>query len=490
MVSASYSALLALLSARTAWATTTQAPSGGNCLSLSGGSPREVYKACCGQTKSDKGFVDGVEFSYTCETWAMPYNHTPVKVNSARECAKRCSDAGADCPASSWQAGGNCYFITSDSYSTNKMQSMLLLEKTSKLISEPESEPAGGCGAAADAAGMQCEKDAAVKCQSEKETDKAQCEQEKTALADNTKKQAEARFQNDKGQLEKKINDAQAGCKLEKDAASSKCATEKDQLRKQTDDARSECQAEKDNAVSNANSQCTTEKDKLRHQGEAQCKSEKDAASSQCANEKDQLRQQGEAQCKSEKDAASSQCANEKDRLQKQTDDAWSQCQAEKDNAVSNANSQCTSEKDKLRLQAEGNLQQSKSQLEANKVLDTKNICPQYHLREFFLPTPDGGTSKWRVYCDHAAFEIRWNAAGFMNETGTPYNQLLAHRHWDAGYRAFYWRDTDFFHRHLTIYTVEPNLRQSQLNTFYIQSLPRGRHHVIVRIDDVPFKII
>ncbi|KAJ6132601.1 hypothetical protein N7471_007816 [Penicillium samsonianum] len=126
----------------------------------------------------------------------------------------------------------------------------------------------------------------------------------------------------------------------------------------------------------------------------------------------------------------------------------------------------------------------------ANDILDTRNICPQHHLREFFLPTPDGGTSKWRVYCDHAAYEIRWNAAGFMNETGTPYNQLLAHRHWDAGYRAFYWRDTDFFHRHLAIYTVEPNLRQSQLDAFHIKSLPAGRHHVIVRIDDVPLKIV
>lgn len=430
MVSASYSALLAILSVRTAWATTTQAPSGGNCLSLSGGTPREVYKACCGQTKSDKGFVDGVEFSYTCDTWATPYNKTPVKANSARECAKLCSAAGADCSASSWQAAGQCNFIASDSYSPKGMQSILLLEKTSKLVSEPESGPAGGCGAAADAAGMQCEKDAAVKCQSEKEIDKAQCEQEKTALADNTKKQAEAQFQNDKSQLVEQINDAQAECKLEKDAASSKCATEKDQLR-----------------------------------------------------------QQGEAQCKSEKDAASSQCANEKHRLQKQTDDARSQCQAEKDNAVSNANSECATEKDKLRHQQEGDLQRSKSQLEANNVLDTRDICPKYNLFEFFLPTPDGGTSKWRVYCDHAAYEIPWNAAGYMNGTGTPYNQLLAHRHWDAGYRAFYWRDNDFFHRHLTIYTVEPNLRQRQLDTFYIQSLPGGRHHVIVRIDDVPFKI-
>lgn len=126
----------------------------------------------------------------------------------------------------------------------------------------------------------------------------------------------------------------------------------------------------------------------------------------------------------------------------------------------------------------------------ANDVLNTRAICPQYHLREFFLPNPDGGTSKWRVYCDHAAYEITMNTNGWMPDSGTPYNQLHALRYWDAGYRAFYWRDTDFYHRHLSTATVLPlATRQSEHNAFHIKSLPGGRHHVIVRIDDTPLKI-
>lgn len=125
-----------------------------------------------------------------------------------------------------------------------------------------------------------------------------------------------------------------------------------------------------------------------------------------------------------------------------------------------------------------------------NKNLDTRDICPKFHGKEFKLPTPDGNTTLWRVYCDHVAYEIIHNAYGWMgNFSITPYNTLVAHRHWDAGYRAFYWRDTDFLYRHLTTYQLDWNTKQSMMNAFHITRSPGSRHHVIARIDDNYLKV-
>ncbi|KAJ5778461.1 hypothetical protein N7520_001707 [Penicillium odoratum] len=347
MVSASYSALLVILAATAVWASTPQAPSdgAGNCLTLSGGTSSEIYKACCGQTQSGKARVDGVEFSYSCGAYPSPAKNTIIKASSARECAHGCAAAGTDCRAAAWNSKGQCFFVTVDDYSPRAYKGFMSLEKTKELVSEPESEPTGGCGKATDAAKAECEKYAAVKCQNEKESDKAQCEQEKTAVADDAKKQAETDCQNDKSQLQKQIDDAQAKCNSQKDAASSQCQTDKDA------------------AVSNANSQCAAEKEQLQKQTDdarSQCQTDKDAAVSNAVSN------------------ANSQCTAEKDQLQKQTVDARSQCQTDKDaavsNAVSNANSQCAAEKDQLRQQGEGTLQQSKSQWEAEKATLENNL--------------------------------------------------------------------------------------------------------------------
>ncbi|KAH8765838.1 hypothetical protein BGZ57DRAFT_989930 [Hyaloscypha finlandica] len=97
-----------------------------------------------------------------------------------------------------------------------------------------------------------------------------------------------------------------------------------------------------------------SEKDKLR----AEADTDAQRAQSQCTTEKDQLRQQADTartQCQSEKDTAltnsNSQCTTEKDQLRQQADAARTQCQSEKDTALTNSNSQCTTEKDQLRQQ-------------------------------------------------------------------------------------------------------------------------------------------
>ncbi|RAH39952.1 cell envelope integrity protein TolA, partial [Aspergillus brunneoviolaceus CBS 621.78] len=99
-------------------------------------------------------------------------------------------------------------------------------------------------------------------------------------------------------------------------AAHSQCQKEKDEIRQQGDSKLQQCQADKDSALTNANAQCATEKDQLQKlvvdDARSQCKSEKDAAASQCEKEKDEIRKQGESQLQQSK----SQCDAEKAGLQ------------------------------------------------------------------------------------------------------------------------------------------------------------------------------
>ncbi|KAF7125930.1 hypothetical protein CNMCM5793_002289 [Aspergillus hiratsukae] len=119
-----------------------------------------------------------------------------------------------------------------------------------------------------------------------------------------------------------------------------------------------------------------------------------------------------------------------------------------------------------------------------NAKLNTKALCPDFDKKEFFLQTPSNEKTKWRVYCDHRATKIQWAEQGVMNQTSTPYNTLLAHRHWDAGYRAFTWKDTDFSYTHLTVYNLPETSVANTLGRFYLQPAKGYREHVIARVDD------
>ncbi|KAJ5222817.1 uncharacterized protein N7469_009057 [Penicillium citrinum] len=123
-------------------------------------------------------------------------------------------------------------------------------------------------------------------------------------------------------------------------------------------------------------------------------------------------------------------------------------------------------------------------------ILNTKNLCANDDGdgTEFFLRTPNNQQTKWRVYCNHRATPIEWNELGVMNATTTPYDTLLAHRHWDAGYRAFVWKDIDFSYRHATVYNLPDSFISTTLDRFFLQPKKGSREHVIARIDDTALK--
>ncbi|KAF7595570.1 hypothetical protein BBP40_005605 [Aspergillus hancockii] len=278
------SLFVSFLSAGAAWA--TQSPLGAagngaaNCLALSGGYPHAIFDACCSSgSKSGRGSVDGVEFTYSCEQWAAPYKNTAVSAASARECAQLCA-ASADCPATSWTSKGQCYFITTASYTARPLKSILLLKKTGKLVSELE--PEGDCGKAVEAVKALCEKDAA-----------ARCEAGKAALVENAK--ADCAKQ---GAL------IQAQC----DAKRANCETEMDDW----------CQAKTATAVQEKISQCEQEKAALG----GSCEEVQKRTEAQCQKEKDGLVESGKVQCEAQKSALSVTFEAEKQNLQKALDEA------------------------------------------------------------------------------------------------------------------------------------------------------------------------
>ncbi|KAH6711161.1 hypothetical protein BKA61DRAFT_738009 [Leptodontidium sp. MPI-SDFR-AT-0119] len=186
----------------------------------------------------------------------------------------------------------------------------------------------------------------------QKTTEEPDPEQDCKELVDAAKREAESKCTTEKDRLQR---EGETQCRTEKDIAltnaDAQCQRDKDTT---LTNVNAQCQKDKDAALANANSQCAAEKDKLR--ADADTNAQK--AQSQCTTEKDQLRQQADSartQCQSEKDAAltnaNSQCAVEKDQLRQQADTARTQCQSEKDAALTNSNSQCTAEKDQLRQQ-------------------------------------------------------------------------------------------------------------------------------------------
>ncbi|KAE8381829.1 hypothetical protein BDV26DRAFT_300771 [Aspergillus bertholletiae] len=247
---ASGSLFLAALYTGAVWA--AQAPlsatsDGTNCLALSGNSPRAIFEACCsGGTTSGKGSVDGVEFTYSCEQWAAPYQKTPVSATSARECAQRCA-ASAECPASLWSRGGDCFFITSASYNARPTKGLLLLEKTGHVVSV--SEPGHECDEAVDIGKAQCEKDAATR-----------CETKTAALTENAK----------------------AECAKQVALIQSQCETE----------ASERCKAEVAVAVQEKTSQCEQEKASLAESGRRQCEAEKVDMCASCDAERLKLQKE------------------------------------------------------------------------------------------------------------------------------------------------------------------------------------------------------
>ncbi|KAE8135986.1 hypothetical protein BDV38DRAFT_284461 [Aspergillus pseudotamarii] len=125
-----------------------------------------------------------------------------------------------------------------------------------------------------------------------------------------------------------------------------------------------------------------------------------------------------------------------------------------------------------------------------NEELATKALCPAFDQKEFLLRTPSGDWTRWRVYCDHRATDIKWSERGQMNGTTTPYDTLRAHRYWDAGHRGLTWKDTDFSYRHLTIYNLPTDSQVKTLEGFYLRSAKGSREHVIARVDDVPLRFV
>ncbi|KAJ5778479.1 hypothetical protein N7520_001725 [Penicillium odoratum] len=402
MIIGSSSIWLSLLSASSAWASTLapSAGAGGTCLSFSEGSSREIYTKCCGQTKSGRGFVDGVQFSYTCERWALPReNKKPERLaGSAKDCARLCANAGANCPAASW-AGGKCYFVTSDDYSTKEQRSMLLLEKTRELVSEPEPESAQDCTNMVDEIKTQCEKDAASK-----------CETEKTALQKDLKSSC--------------AEQAQAQCQSEKEASLERAHTE--------------CEEQKAAAMSQA-SQAQTE----------QCNNEKASLASSCEEQKaaamSQASQAQTEQCSREKTAL----INSHEESMKETE---ATCKADIANQLANTEARCTAEKQALQSslnQARLDLANSEARLSAlNATHKTKeseiqkalekctmsskipedpsandpltkafsvlqpqpygSFCDRYNGQVFTTTSANGNTAKWKVQCNQGIKGHPW----------------------------------------------------------------------------------
>jgi hypothetical protein len=203
--------LFALFSAGGVWA--TQSPidttsNGGKCLSISGTFSKTSFDLCCppNGSKSGRGTVDGIMFIYTCGIYGSSEPNPRAIVANARECAKLCA-ADANCPASSWNPRGKCYFAKPDYrlLPSGTIQ-FLLIEKTG--LKEEEPEPVGGCGKPVEAAKAKCEEEATAKCEAEKaalgQTNGAECEKkisEKCSSTDAVAEEAKAQCEKEKAGL-------------------------------------------------------------------------------------------------------------------------------------------------------------------------------------------------------------------------------------------------------------------------------------------------
>ncbi|KAL5344954.1 hypothetical protein ACLOAV_009907 [Pseudogymnoascus australis] len=130
----------------------------------------------------------GVNFHYTCASWAKPYNSPAHSANSARECAELCASS-SNCAAASWFSSmRKCYLTSSQIYTQYSGTSgALLLEKTRGSPDLPDDEPKGDCKQqiAADVAECQGEKAALV------QTEREECQAAKTTLEQNTRERVE-----------------------------------------------------------------------------------------------------------------------------------------------------------------------------------------------------------------------------------------------------------------------------------------------------------
>ncbi|KAJ5340171.1 hypothetical protein N7541_009295 [Penicillium brevicompactum] len=364
-----------------AWSTATQSPSGdaggGNCLSLSGGSPNQNFQACCRRAPAGKGSVDGVEYSYTCGKWRASSVASPPITNSARECAKLCTDA--DCAATSWASNGKCYFAKSGG-AIGSASTMIMLERTGQTVQEPVPKPAGGCGEVADAAKTQCEQEKAASAQNSK----AQCDQEKSSLANSAKNQCEqektASTQNNKAQ----------------------CEQEKTSL---ADSARNQCEQEKTASAQNNKKQCEQEKsflaDNTKRQAEAQCQSQQEASKAQCEQEKntlaDNAKKQAEAQCQSEKATQAAAFETEKQKQQAALDELNQKLKARDATASSITPSASSSSSS-----TGANSPENKVLLEEISGQPAVELClnSKYHAKKFLLEVQPGVTHEYMILCE------------------------------------------------------------------------------------------
>lgn len=188
------------------------------CLSPSSRWGKENYEACCPagalHQTSGREYVDGVEFQYTCATWASPpasssgdsssssSSPPPLPAVSARDCAKLCSDDG-NCAASTWWSTRQLCFLTGggaggQSYGTGQAADYLLLEKTGRTVAEPQIPPPPPppplgpayyhyyCEPQVNAATTRCETEGEEKCNRDmtalEQRMKSHCAYEKAAL--------------------------------------------------------------------------------------------------------------------------------------------------------------------------------------------------------------------------------------------------------------------------------------------------------------------
>ncbi|KAE8372999.1 hypothetical protein BDV26DRAFT_79354 [Aspergillus bertholletiae] len=442
--------LLVLLSAGASWATQTpmSADSGsGKCLSLSSNNHRTAYDACCsaGSTSGTES-VNGVEFSYTCGKWATGSSKTPLKGVDARECAKHCA-ADSDCLAASWTPRGQCFLVTTQGYSSASGNNFLLIEKTGKVVDEPE--PEGGCAKPVEAAKGQCEKEASARCEGEKatlsamekaecekkiaekcagdatsavEALKAQCEQEKATLGLAQKEECDKKIAETAGAVEA----SKAQCEAEKGVIAQ---TEKAECDKKMAE---KCQAEASGAVEASKAQCEKAKADITNNMKTQCEAEK-------ANQA------------SEWEAAKAKLESEKAELQKALD-------AMKETCGGGTASHDGSEVAK-RLSDVGPTPQH-------------NICPQFGGQEFTTTTSSGHTARWRVNCNMFVTG-HW----YVDRTCPPGSivQILRERQENRDYKGLFWNTVN------TCHEVIPTPGTSGM---YLNKTPNYPNHAFIeRID-------
>ncbi|KAJ5209869.1 hypothetical protein N7491_009679 [Penicillium cf. griseofulvum] len=124
-----------------------------------------------------------------------------------------------------------------------------------------------------------------------------------------------------------------------------------------------------------------------------------------------------------------------------------------------------------------------------NEALDTQKLCPEHNGTEFYLPTPDGERTKWRVYCHYEYSRVNSDAGGYMNGTDTPYRVLLANRHWDRGFRILHWLDDHYTLG--TLFNMPPHEAKEREGRIVIYRRDSSNtNHIIARIDDeIPLRI-